>query len=256
MAKIISQDDIELGSHKAPAQFYIRISPDGPYLVYGRPPIDQEIIIPSEDGSPWIYRKGEIEFAESEPIALCRCGGTHHSPMCDGSHAHQDWNPQETAKLNGFLEDSEVFEGPHLFLTDNESYCAFARFCDAKGGIWNLVQEETEPEDVTYAKREAAHCPSGRLMIWDAKTKKPYEPEFSPSISILEDPGIKVSGPIWVKGGIKIISSDNKTYEIRNRVTLCRCGQSKNKPFCDGTHAAIRYEDGLSQVAKRPNEDF
>ena len=72
----------------------------------------------------------------------------------------------------------------------------------------------------------------------------------------MEDPGIKVSGPIWVKGGIKIISSDNKTYEIRNRVTLCRCGQSKNKPFCDGTHAAIRYEDGLSQVAKRPNEDF
>lgn len=256
MAKIINQDDIALGSQEAPPQFYIRISPDGPYLVYGCPPIDQEIIIPSEDGTPWIYRTGEIQFQESEPIALCRCGGSHHAPMCDGSHAHQEWDPQETAKLDGFIQDSEVFEGPDLLLTDNESYCAFARFCDAKGRIWNLVQDPSEPEDADIAKREAAHCPSGRLMIWDNETKRPYEPKLSPSISILEDPGIKVSGPIWVKGGIKVISSDNKVYEVRNRVTLCRCGKSHNKPFCDGTHAESRFEDGLSQMAKRPNEDW
>jgi CDGSH-type Zn-finger protein len=35
-----------------------------------------------------------------------------------------------------------------------------------------------------------------------------------------------------------VISADGKAYEVRNRVTLCRCGSSNNKPFCDGSHAA------------------
>jgi CDGSH-type Zn-finger protein len=40
-----------------------------------------------------------------------------------------------------------------------------------------------------------------------------------------------------------VIAADGFRYEIRNRVTLCRCGASKNKPFCDGTHAAIKFRD-------------
>ena len=36
---------------------------------------------------------------------------------------------------------------------------------------------------------------------------------------------------------------DGFAYEVRNRVTLCRCGASKNKPFCDGSHAAIKFRD-------------
>ena len=36
-----------------------------------------------------------------------------------------------------------------------------------------------------------------------------------------------------------------KTYEIPNRVVVCRCGQAANKPYCDGTHAAIKWRDNL-----------
>ncbi|UCF09264.1 MAG: CDGSH iron-sulfur domain-containing protein, partial [Thermoplasmata archaeon] len=43
-------------------------------------------------------------------------------------------------------------------------------------------------------------------------------------------------GPIWVRGRIPIESADGHIYEIRNRVTLCRCGWSSNKPFCDSSH--------------------
>jgi CDGSH-type Zn-finger protein len=46
-----------------------------------------------------------------------------------------------------------------------------------------------------------------------------------------------------IRGGIQVIAADGFHYEIRNRVTLCRCGASKNKPFCDGTHAAIKFRD-------------
>jgi CDGSH-type Zn-finger protein len=40
-----------------------------------------------------------------------------------------------------------------------------------------------------------------------------------------------------VRGGIPIESANGKTYAVRNRVTLCRCGQSANKPLCDGSHS-------------------
>jgi CDGSH-type Zn-finger protein len=53
-----------------------------------------------------------------------------------------------------------------------------------------------------------------------------------------------VSGPIWAKGGITVEAADGFQYEVRNRVTLCRCGASKNKPFCDGTHCSIKFNDG------------
>jgi CDGSH-type Zn-finger protein len=40
-----------------------------------------------------------------------------------------------------------------------------------------------------------------------------------------------------------VVSADGFEYEVRNRVTLCRCGQSQNKPFCDGTHAQTKFKD-------------
>jgi len=39
-------------------------------------------------------------------------------------------------------------------------------------------------------------------------------------------------------------ASDGTTYEVRDRVTLCRCGHSSNKPFCDGTHKVVGFRDG------------
>jgi hypothetical protein len=73
-------------------------------------------------------------------------------------------------------------------------------------------------------------------MVWGKKTKKTIEPEFEKSIGLIEDPAVGVSGPIWVRGGIPVESADGKTYKVRNRVTLCRCGKSSNKPFCDSSH--------------------
>jgi len=39
-----------------------------------------------------------------------------------------------------------------------------------------------------------------------------------------------------LRGAIPVRSADGEHYEVRNRQTLCRCGGSSNKPFCDGTH--------------------
>ncbi|HZK84920.1 MAG TPA: CDGSH iron-sulfur domain-containing protein [Desulfosporosinus sp.] len=51
----------------------------------------------------------------------------------------------------------------------------------------------------------------------------------------------KVCGPIWVRGGIPIESCDGSSYAVRNQGALCRCGKSRNKPFCDATHVSKGY---------------
>ena len=77
------------------------------------------------------------------------------------------------------------------------------------------------------------------------KTGKPYEFRFEPSLGLIEDIAIGSSGGLWIRGGIPLRREDGTTYEIRNRVVVCRCGQSANKPYCDGTHAAIKWRDDL-----------
>ncbi|MFC4334292.1 CDGSH iron-sulfur domain-containing protein [Salininema proteolyticum] len=91
---------------------------------------------------------------------------------------------------------------------------------------------------------EAGHCPSGRLVSWEPETKAPVKPDLPASIGVVEDPVEGCSGPLWVRGAIPVRSADGQEYELRRRVTLCRCGASRNKPFCDGTHAAIGFQDG------------
>jgi hypothetical protein len=76
------------------------------------------------------------------------------------------------------------------------------------------------------------------LVAVDLETGEDIEPVFEPSIGLVEDTARGVSGPLWVRGGIPIVAADGETYEVRNRVTLCRCGRSSNKPYCDGAHAA------------------
>ncbi|MCC8145277.1 MAG: CDGSH iron-sulfur domain-containing protein [Bacteroidales bacterium] len=236
---------IQEGSPVAPATYFILISEDGPYLVYGKPPIDQEIITPNEQGDSWNYHKGSSIENLTEPIALCRCGHSKHKPCCDGTHSHIEWDAKETASKEPILESAEQYKELDLILNDNKKYCAIARFCDAKKDIWELMEEPYTEEEKGIIKHMEEHCPSGRLILKNQSTGKIYEPDLNPGIGIIEDPVMKVSGPIWVKGGIRIQSADGSSYEIRNRVTLCRCGHSANKPFCDGKHIKFEFQDGL-----------
>ena len=80
-------------------------------------------------------------------------------------------------------------------------------------------------------------------MARDRVSGKALEPHLEPSIGLVQDTAREISGPLWVRGGIPVVGVDGVTYEVRNRVTLCRCGASSNKPFCDGSHASIGFSD-------------
>jgi hypothetical protein len=106
------------------------------------------------------------------------------------------------------------------------------------------VSETDDAEARKNFVRAFSDCASGRLVAWDNATGEPIEPHYEPSIGLIEDPVEDCSGPLWVRGGIPVTSANGFHYEVRN-LTLCRCGASKNKPFCDGSHAAIKFKDDL-----------
>jgi CDGSH-type Zn-finger protein len=192
------------------------------------------------EGESVKWEKGE-KIPTQGSYALCRCGHSAQKPFCDGSHSKVGFDGAETASREAYRRQAELMEGPTMSLTDAEGLCAFARFCDPKGKIWNLVNQTDEPTARKDFLQEAGDCPAGRLVAWDNATGNAVEPKFEPSIGLVEDPAKKCSGPVWLRGGIQVIGADGFAYEVRNRVTLCRCGASGNKPFCDGQHAAIGF---------------
>jgi CDGSH-type Zn-finger protein len=222
----------------------IVVSKDGPYVVFGDIPVAIQVITPDNDGMSWEWKEGKT-FAGKSGCALCRCGHSKASPFCDGSHTRFGFDGRETASRVPYARQAETTEGPTLVLSDAEELCAFARFCDPGGKIWSLIEKTDDPEVRELAIREANHCPAGRLVLHDKKTHREIEEPLPPSIGVVEDPALGCSGPLWVRGGIAIESHDGKRYEKRNRVTLCRCGTSDNKPFCNGAHASVKFNDGL-----------
>jgi CDGSH-type Zn-finger protein len=213
----------------------IKVSKNGPYVVRGPLPVTKQIIDTDSKGVPEKW-KTDTEYPTRSDCALCRCGQSKNKPFCDGTHLKVNFDGTETASTEPYANRAKKIEGPALELADAEELCASARFCHRGGDIWDVVTRSDNPESRRTVIEDAGDCPSGRLVVTDKKTKKTIEPEFEKSVVVVEDPQMNVDGPIWVRGGVPIESCGGKIYEIRNRVTLCRCGKSANKPFCDSSH--------------------
>jgi len=217
----------------------IKILKNGPYLVSGNVKLSEKIITPK--GKGYIFKDGR-QLPQSEKYSLCRCGKSKDGPFCDGSHVKAGFDGSETASKAKYEDRAELFEGPGLDLMDDHR-CAMARFCHMEeGNTWDLLESSDNPKYKEVVIKGASECPSGRLVAVD-KTGKIIEPEYEPAIEILQDPERGVSSGAFVKGNIPIESSDGEIYETRNRVMLCRCGESTDKPFCDATHIPIEFSD-------------
>jgi CDGSH-type Zn-finger protein len=227
---------------RAYSRMSVTVTKDGPYAVSGGPPLSRQTIDSNHEGESVDWLPGKA-IPTGASYFLCRCGHSANKPFCDGSHVKVGFDGKETADHEPYAGQSREIDGPTMALTDAESLCAFARFCDREGKVWHSVLKARTSTARDAFEHQVGQCPSGRLVAWDLATRQPIEPQLPPSIVLIEDPREGVSGPVWVRGGIKIIAVDGFTYEVRNRVTLCRCGQSRNKPFCDGTHASVGFKD-------------
>lgn len=219
----------------------IIISKNGPYVVSGKLPLAKAIIVNDEVGDALQWRV-EKEFPAQDTYALCRCGKSKDKPFCDGTHAQTGFDGSETASREPYSKQAEIETGPGICLSDAQRLCAGSRFCHRAGGIWHLLEKSDTPIVKQTIIEEACNCASGRLVAINKETGKPIEPILKKTIHLVEDPKKSLSGPLRVTGEVTLQSPDGKRYEPRNRVTLCRCGGSKNKPFCDASHVSQKFK--------------
>ncbi|MCL2682970.1 MAG: CDGSH iron-sulfur domain-containing protein [Bacteroidales bacterium] len=220
-----------------PTKKTIQILKNGPYLVSADIPLKKIKIHPFEPVHVKDY--DPTPYVHNGYYALCRCGHSKNAPFCDGNHAVVDFIGKETASETSYAERAEVMEGETMNLLDDDR-CAYARFCHRKhGSVWDLMQnDEAYKQEIIEG---ASLCPAGRLTAIDIEHGV-YEKKYEPQIIVAEDPQKDVSAGLFVQGGIVLIGADGTEYEVRNRVALCRCGNSQNKPFCDATHVSCGYQ--------------
>jgi CDGSH-type Zn-finger protein len=216
----------------------IRVESGGPYRVSGNVPLARTAQVETEYEEP-------IDWAPFEPLdvdaeyALCRCGHSASKPFCDDSCQSLTWDSAETADRAPRAARARVFVGKGLVMTDDHSLCTHAGFCgDRFTSVWQMIKHTDDPAIRERMKAMIDRCPSGTLAHALDQESPNDEPVFEKGIGVIKD------GPFWIRGGIPVESEDGSPYEVRNRMTLCRCGNSSNKPFCDGSHWETGFQDG------------
>ena len=208
----------------------IKVTENGPYEILGVPLAD-------DTGTP---------FGTTDRAFLCRCGGSANKPYCDGTHKSNGFDGTEVADHGPQRERRDTYVGDGVTIYDDRSVCAHAGRCtDGLPSVWKLgIEPWIDPhgasaEEISEVVRR---CPSGALTYARGVGGESEEAANDPLL--VPTP----NGPYAVRGHVPVSSSDGEEYENREHVTLCRCGQSENKPFCSGKHWYVNFEAGSGPV--------
>jgi CDGSH-type Zn-finger protein len=171
-------------------------------------------------------------------VALCRCGGSKSKPFCDGTHGTIGFSDRNTADRE--RDHRAVYAGKRVTIFDNRSICSHAGHCTE--GLKRVFRMNAEPwidpdgaavDEIIATIRK---CPSGALS-YAVEGVEATPPARAPMVTVTND------GPYAVTGGIELMGVPFGEGASKEHYTLCRCGGSRNKPFCDGTHWHIGFKD-------------
>ena len=204
---------------------------------------NQASITPTKDG-PYLVknlknfanRKGAVEA--NPTMALCRCGGSANKPFCDGTHAKIAFSSE---KLDGRVEDKrESYKSMKITIHDNRGICAHAGYCtDGLASVFRLNEEpwiHPESDDAEKIIATINKCPSGALS-YSLDDVEHRDRDGEAKIFIAPN------GPYVVSGGPELNDTKRLNGTSHEHFTMCRCGGSKNKPFCDGSHWYNKFTD-------------
>lgn len=202
---------------------------------YSRHMAEKLILTVTPNGPLKVENAERIRFCGEElerrgTAFLCRCGESKNAPFCDGSH-----------KTNGFSGENQspgvptlkIWEGKTLRTTFNEKTCMHVFHCKPLAEL-RKREEEGESGAAQEIMRVVAACPSGALSYeTKEKIEEPMDAPFEADIDIVEGGEIRVQVDFTINEAL---------HEAQRaaRATLCRCGKSKNKPWCDGKHRGRR----------------
>lgn len=234
-----------LPSKKLEVEF-IEIRDNGPYVVHGGVPLVRKKRISGDNNVSIAWQKTQTYDADTI-FELCRCGKSANKPFCDGAHDRVDFDGRETATIQLINERQETLQGDGVRVKVDNSYCMHAKFCfNQNESIRKLVSKKSDDNAKINLSAMVERCPSG-TFVYELEVDGLYEEveaDLPKQVAVISaDNDQSTAGPIWVTGNIPVRRSDGQPVETRNRMTLCRCGASSNKPFCDGSHAKINFKE-------------
>ena len=229
---------------------------NGPYAVKGDLPLVSKTQVVSEHGEPLTWQKeGEIAVNEGE-YHLCRCGQSGKRPFCDGTHRKVGFDGTETA--NTAIVGTYKMKFPQatrIIVEKDPSLCMLSGYCGFNDtGLSQLVAATQDTKLRALVMAMVERCPSGALTYRIEADGPDIEPDLPQQVALTTEitSDGPIIGPLWVTGNIPVERSDGQPFETRNRVTLCNCGHSCNKPLCDGTHRELAEREAKrSRVADR-----
>lgn len=171
-------------------------------------------------------------------MALCRCGASKNKPFCDGSHSSANFSD---SKLSDRTTDELLsYEGDEITIQYNRLLCSKAHECgDRLNQVFDTTRDpwiDPNQGTVTEIIDVVRACPSGALSHQQNGTPVRHEVAQDSVINI------ESNGPYNVRN-VSLTGEEWCTDACENKYSLCRCGASKNKPFCDGSHRASNFVD-------------
>jgi CDGSH-type Zn-finger protein len=183
-------------------------------------------------------------------VSLCRCGASNNKPFCDGTHSKigfSSGNKTINDNHDHIVKDKRKnYVGKRITIHDNRKICSHAAECvNNLSSVFKLNARPWINPDAAETAEEIINtirkCPSGALSYSVDGIEYRDQNERKPMITVSK------GGPYLVTGGIDLIG-DNSNIQwaegsSKEHYTLCRCGASNNKPFCDGMHRMINFKD-------------
>ncbi len=134
----------------------------------------------------------------------------------------------------------KAYEGEGITVSWEPSLCIHVANCirrlpgvfDPMARPWVKLQG-ANPDDVAEA---VLSCPTGALRF----ERTDGGPQESPPVPATIQP--RLNGPLFVRGEVDIIDARGDVMRTATRVALCRCGHSRNKPYCDLSHRAAEFK--------------
>ena len=206
----------------------IAVGNNGPYLL-----MHDMTAIPV----PNLRRASGEACASVRGVALCRCGGSKNKPFCDGTHGAIGFKGTNTADP---AKNKRVrYQGRRITIIDNRGICSHAGHCtDGLKSVFRMKEEPWIDADGAAVEEIVAtirKCPSGALSY--AIDGAEAQPQREPMITVTAD------GPYAITGSVELLGVKFGDGASQEHYTLCRCGASKNKPFCDGSHWTVSFRD-------------
>jgi CDGSH-type Zn-finger protein/uncharacterized Fe-S cluster protein YjdI len=136
-------------------------------------------------------------------------------------------------------EGKNTYEGEKIRVVYDAKLCIHAAECGRSAGSMFEGGRDPwcEPDAVTVERSVdiVQRCPTGALT-YERKDGGPTE--VAPEHNIVF---ISPDGPLYIRGDLELTSAEGQG--VSTRVALCRCGASKNKPFCDNAHRSAKFKD-------------